>query len=453
MLAALPAANCPAVGDYSAMSAAGREALDDARATVLAVLSRAYQLVPAAGQRTLGRLRLSVSQAMPPRPEPTPADTVARVLGAPPPHGAAARPGRGHPASQTASRGAGDARREHGRTAAPGCRGGTWPRCCSGCAACCPDLDATTRWRRPATGHGRGDLPADTGGYVTDLLRYLTGPAGGDWVDTVAVRLFDLHVARYVMQPDGLLADQALELIQMSADTRTSLDPRTLAAEKLTGLQLHHFGAFCKASWRANDWMWGRLDGAGWLVHTLLDPQRLYQLVTGAGDPDAFRAELRGTLERIAGSPAPPGVWTPFPARDGHPPAPAELDFLTATQPPPPPVSLPVTAIWVASGLQRIIAGEELAYVAEQVGVDAAQGGDEGPARAFLAAYRAAAGTGQPAPGQPPPRQPAPRQPALRGPTGIPRCPTTRRPRCCTPAGSRPRRSPPRWAASCSPRP
>ena len=97
-------------------------------------------------------------------------------------------------------------------------------------------------------------------------------------MDTVAVRLFDLHVARYVMQPDGLLADQALELIQMSADTRTSLDPRTLAAEKLTGLQLHHFGAFCKASWRANDWMWGRLDGAGWLVHTLLDPQRLYQL-------------------------------------------------------------------------------------------------------------------------------------------------------------------------------
>ena len=49
----LPAA-LPPVGDYGAMSAAGREALDDGRATVLAVLSRAYQLVPAAGQRTLG---------------------------------------------------------------------------------------------------------------------------------------------------------------------------------------------------------------------------------------------------------------------------------------------------------------------------------------------------------------------------------------------------------------
>ena len=110
---------------------------------------------------------------------------------------------------------------------------------------------------------GDGASPAAT--YVRDLLPYLTGQAGGDPADTVAARPFDLHVARYVMQPDGVIADQALELIQMSSDTRTSPDPRTLATEKLTGLQLHHFGAFCKASWRANDWMWGRLDGAGWL--------------------------------------------------------------------------------------------------------------------------------------------------------------------------------------------
>ena len=117
----------------------------------------------------------------------------------------------------------------------------------------------------PDLGQVAGDEPGAAVAFVTDLLRYLTGPAGGDWVDTVAARLFDLHVARYVMQPDGVVADQALELIQMSSDTRTSLDPRTLAQEKLTGLQLHHFGAFCKASWRANDWMWGRLTAlAGW---------------------------------------------------------------------------------------------------------------------------------------------------------------------------------------------
>jgi predicted acylesterase/phospholipase RssA len=376
-LGVLPA-ELPGVGDYSAMNAAGREALDDARATVLAVLSRAYPLVPAGGQRTLGRLRLSVSQAMPARPEPAPADTVDRVLGPAPPPGA--QPGLAAPADQAA---AAVAQARLGANMADGGSGQPWRDLAAvllGLRTLLPDLSQVA-----------GDEPGAAVAFVTDLLRYLTGPAGGDWVDTVAARLFDLHVARYVMQPDGVVADQALELIQMSSDTRTSLDPRTLAQEKLTGLQLHHFGAFCKASWRANDWMWGRLDGAGWLVHMLLDPGRLHALATAADDPDRFRTELRARLEQIAGSPAPPGVWTPFPAQGGHPPVPAELDFLTAAQPPPPPVSLPVTAMWVASGLQRIIAAEELPHVAEQVGVDAAQGGDEAAARAFLAAYHGAA--------------------------------------------------------------
>jgi predicted acylesterase/phospholipase RssA len=377
VLAVLPAA-LPPVGDYGAMNAAGREALDDGRATVLGVLSRAYQLVPAAGQRTLGRLRLSVSQAMPPRPEPAPPDTVARALGAPPP--AEAVVGAAAAADQTAAA----ARALVGANMAGSDSGQPWRDLAAvllGLRSLLPDLDQAA-----------GDGASPAAGYVADLLRYLTGPAGGDWVDTVAARLFDLHVARYVMQPDGLVADQALELIQMSSDTRTSLDPRTLAAEKLTGLQLHHFGAFFKASWRANDWMWGRLDGAGWLVHMLLDPRRLHDLASMASDPDSFRAELRAKLEQIAGCPAPAGVWTPFPAQPGHPPVPAELDFLAAVQPPPPPVSLPVTAIWVASGLQRIIAGEELPHVAEQIAVDDGQGGDEGAARSFLAAYHGAAG-------------------------------------------------------------
>lgn len=377
-LGTLPA-ELPRVGDYSAMNAAGREALDDARATVLAVLSRAYQLVPASGQRTLGRLRLSVSQAMPARPEPAPADTVDRVLGPAPPPGA--QPGLAAPADQAA---AAVAQARLGANMADGGSGQPWRDLAAvllGLRTLLPDLSQVA-----------GDEPDASVAFVTDLLRYLTGPAGGDWVDTVATRLFDLHVARYVMQPDGLVADQALELIQMSSDTRTSLDPRTLAANKLTGLQLHHFGAFCKASWRANDWMWGRLDGAGWLVHTLLDPRRLHDLASMASDPDTFRAELRAKLEQIAGCPAPAGVWTPFPAQPGRPPVPAELDFLAAADPPPPPVSLPMTAMWVASGLQRIIAGEELPHVAEQIQVDAAQGADEGPARSFLDTYHGAVG-------------------------------------------------------------
>jgi Protein of unknown function (DUF3376) len=139
-----------------------------------------------------------------------------------------------------------------------------------------------------------GNAPDPAGVFVWDLLIYLTGPGGGNPVDTIAARLFDLHVARYVMQPDGVIADQALELVQMSSDTRTGLDRRTLAGEKLTGLQLHHFGAFYKASWRANDWMWGRLDGAGWLVHVLLDPRRLRELAAEAPDPGDQKGPATG---------------------------------------------------------------------------------------------------------------------------------------------------------------
>ena len=209
-------------------------------------------------------------------------------------------------------------------------------------------------------------------------------------MDIVAARLFDLHVARYAMQSDGVVADQALELVQMSSDTRTCLDPRTLAEEKLTGLALRHFGAFYKASWRANDWMWGRIDGAGWLVHLLLDPRRLHQLASAFEDPASFRKDLRAKLEQIAGGPAPPGVWEPFPPQAGRPGEAAEMDFLTVTTPPP--TSLPVTAMWVAAGLQRLIAGEELKHVAEQIGADKTDGAQEDAASMFLSTYNNAIG-------------------------------------------------------------
>lgn len=46
-------------------------------------------------------------------------------------------------------------------------------------------------------------------------------------------------------------------------------------ADKIRGRDLGDFGAFLSAKWRANDWMWGRLDAAACLVRLLLDPPRL----------------------------------------------------------------------------------------------------------------------------------------------------------------------------------
>ncbi|MCL6732002.1 patatin-like protein [Streptomyces neyagawaensis] len=243
------------------------------------------------------------------------------------------------------------------------------------------DAVLDTRRRFPHGAPGGGDeAPA-----WQVLLTYLAGtPAGagpeagpGDAPPpgAVARRLFDLLAAQRVIFPDETAARQRVELIQMSADTRTLLDDRQTAAQKLTGLQLHHFGAFFKRSWRANDWMWGRLDGAGWLVHVLLSPQRLKGLAA-EGVPVGER------LREIAGTEAPSGVFTPGP--EGEP---AELAFLTADDSAPLPASLPQTSMWVALGIQRLIAAEELPCVAEQAEADQKAGGAHAAAD-FLQRYR-----------------------------------------------------------------
>ena len=101
----------------------------------------------------------------------------------------------------------------------------------------------------------------------------------GDDLDAWRSRLVGLHVDRSLL-PVGMDVDQKVQLIQVSAAAQSLLDRAHETPEsKLTGLEFHHFGAFYKRSWRANDWMWGRLDGAGWLVQALLDPKRVKAIV------------------------------------------------------------------------------------------------------------------------------------------------------------------------------
>jgi Protein of unknown function (DUF3376) len=68
-----------------------------------------------------------------------------------------------------------------------------------------------------------------------------------------------------------------IDFVQVSADNPGPLSPPGGAAAKVAGLQLGHFGGFLKESWRANDWMWGALDGANHLVSVLVDLGRLKQ--------------------------------------------------------------------------------------------------------------------------------------------------------------------------------
>ena len=129
--------------------------------------------------------------------------------------------------------------------------------------------------------------------------------------------------------------------------------------------------------------MWGRLDGAGWLVHMLLDPQRLRLLAKQ--DPD-FPERLKSELRDIAGEDPPPGVWDSFPPQGGSEAMPAELAFLDGSVPTP--TNLPTTAMWVAGGLQCHIAAEELVHVAKKADEDAENGYKKGAAQAFISTYR-----------------------------------------------------------------
>lgn len=115
-------------------------------------------------------------------------------------------------------------------------------------------------WRSPST----ADPPAPQ--FVTPRL---------------AVQVLQQLVGLYVVQT---FADRGLdetevriEFLQLSADNETPLSPGRNATSKIAGLQLGHFGGFLKRSWRANDWMWGTLDGTHRLVGLLVDPARLRQ--------------------------------------------------------------------------------------------------------------------------------------------------------------------------------
>ena len=129
-------------------------------------------------------------------------------------------------------------------------------------------------------------------------------------------RLLDLEVIYETLVPSPRDHDQTLLFMRLNAEAVCELDPsRTVPEHKLSGLGLAHFASFYKGSWRANDWMWGRLDGASRLVDVLLDPWAIRlqlqtpdapermteQLLTiAATDDPVVAADIRAELEALA---------------------------------------------------------------------------------------------------------------------------------------------------------
>jgi hypothetical protein len=137
------------------------------------------------------------------------------------------------------------------------------------CAIAPSDVDPTGDERRRLGALAQLLLP--DGATAADVLRNM-------------LRLEVVHVA-FTGVSDA--PEQAVELVQVSA----------LQKQLVTGIQLHHFGAFYRQSWRANDWLRGRIDGSSQLVQMLLAPERLKQL-HGTNSAAALEA-----LRRVAVGP------------------------------------------------------------------------------------------------------------------------------------------------------
>ena len=79
-------------------------------------------------------------------------------------------------------------------------------------------------------------------------------------------------------------------------------------ATKLTGLRLMNFSAFYRRSWRANDFMWGRLDAAARIVELLLDRSRATELMQGA-DAEPWTAIAAAVLPSDAATALEDECW------------------------------------------------------------------------------------------------------------------------------------------------
>jgi hypothetical protein len=222
-----------------------------------------------------------------------------------------------------------------------------------------------------AAADGR-DARDEAAGAIGDYRAYF-GAAAADGTsarDALAGRLLRLVIAECALQRAEPDVDQPIELVQVSANTRTLLAasdnssalPPLDTVNKLRGAELHHFAAFYKSSWRAYDWMWGRLDGCGWLVHILLDPRRILSVVEDRkwthGERAANFAKL---LRETVGIPA--GMAGDCLEED--------LSYLDNPDVRIP-VSLPDSALFLAQAWQNLITADELPVIARQMAADAA---------------------------------------------------------------------------------
>lgn len=118
------------------------------------------------------------------------------------------------------------------------------------------------------------------------LRRFAPGGSAGP-VAQEYCRFLELDSYLFPMQfLAGMESTDVIHAVRISPlDAQAGYSRKNLA-DKLCGNKLGHFSGFLKSSWRANDLMWGRLDGVCQLVECLLTAERVKQFA-----PPAIRRE------------------------------------------------------------------------------------------------------------------------------------------------------------------
>lgn len=199
-----------------------------------------------------------------------------------------------------------------------------------------------------------------------------------DAADVIGRRLLALFVVRDLADDEP--TDRArIQLVQVAADTRCPLDPGRTAEQKVRGLSVGHFGAFLKTSWRANDWMWGRFDGAVNVATMLVTPSRLRRRFRDSASC------VQSIQQMLAATPGGAELYTEAAVARALG---TELSFLDSASSSGV-RALPNTTRLIATALVRLAAVEELPTLADAIEQSGAEGADtDAAAVAFVRSVR-----------------------------------------------------------------
>jgi patatin-related protein len=134
--------------------------------------------------------------------------------------------------------------------------------------------------------------------YVSAIAGLIGSSVAGAADAPMLTAIATLEVLSVALGASASTDTPRFEVKRMTARAYGPDGRRHEPGEKLAGLQLGHFGGFLKSSWRANDWMWGRLDAVDHITQLLLAPARLRR----ARHP----SELAALLVELAGLAAGP---------------------------------------------------------------------------------------------------------------------------------------------------